>query len=60
MIRSDRNITFTCHLTAVNKERLRVEALRRGVSMSDLVSRWIDELLEIAEKEEIDVRKRTR
>lgn len=50
---SDRDVPIIAHVTAVTKERMRAEAARRKISVSLLVSEFLEAGLERAEEEEL-------
>lgn len=54
MIASDRDVGVMFHVTAETKEMFRLEAARRKVSMSALLSQILEEWLEFAPLEQLE------
>lgn len=54
MITSDRDVFIGAHLTLPQKERFKLEAAKRKLSMSALVAKIIGDWLQTATKEKIE------
>ena len=54
VITTERDVFVGAHLTRAAKEKLRIEAHRRGKSMSAVIAEVLDDFLEVASQEQLE------